>query len=268
MTLTFMVPENSGKSTNPTRNITQPTPFDQIWWNTHNFATPLVFFLLFIVCVLVTQLYRPLFQSADPSNQSIDSTTELVDTFQINNNEFFFVAKPNGLDTTDIYSQSLINTTVPLNLTNSRDYSEFYPVFLESSKNLAFIAVSSNGDRSLRILKKGSPPQDITANNGNTALGKECQISFSQIPQWSPDGNWIAFLADCQKKTRTTELLVAPIDGSGVRQVSNGNSTIQSFEWFDNNTIIFTELNDTEEAIFFQADLNGSILKLTPPSLP
>ena len=61
-------------------------------------------------------------------------------------------------------------------------------------------------------------------------------------PQWSPDGKSIAFLSD-RNDGKSQIFIISPSGGEGERLFSWENS-VESFEWKDNDTIIFLSRED------------------------
>jgi tricorn protease len=64
--------------------------------------------------------------------------------------------------------------------------------------------------------------------------------SFSREtePSWSPDGKWIAFVSD---RSGRDEVWVAREDGTGLKQLSNGDSEKRSIDWApDSKSLLFS----------------------------
>lgn len=73
-------------------------------------------------------------------------------------------------------------------------------------------------DTEIWLSKNGGPPFQLT----NTSKGSSSGAEFS------PDGKWIAFLADRGSKT---QIQVINIEGGEARTVTNEEESISSFEW-------------------------------------
>jgi len=235
----------------------RPAAFDLIWWQTHSFTTPLVLFLILLVLVAVVVLYRPLFQrvtdAVPPAGlKGLDRSVFTLRPAQADST-LYYVDRSPGQDTTDIFMLVISPTqTTPLNLTNSPDYVELFPVLAPIDDRVAFFAISSSGGRSLRVLERDSSILDVTYRGGNSRLGDRCWVDLNLPPQWGPDGVWIAFLGRCgDEKNEAIELFVTRADGTEVRAVTDSGNRVTSVRWLDNETLIYGEKRaDGSSAIY------------------
>ncbi len=95
-------------------------------------------------------------------------------------------------------------------------------------KNIAYTVQTTDWtdnryDTEIWLSKNGQKPFQLT----NTPKGS------STSPEWSPDGKWIAFLADRGSKT---QIHVIYVDGGEAKQISNEEESISDFEWHPSGT--------------------------------
>lgn len=96
------------------------------------------------------------------------------------------------------------------------------PVISPDGKNVVFSVSTTDWknnryDSELWISKDGQPPFQLT----NTPEGS------SSSPQWSPDGQWITFLA---KRGEKTQLHAVRLAGGEARSISDAEEGINSYE--------------------------------------
>ncbi len=101
-------------------------------------------------------------------------------------------------------------------------------------------------DNELWLSKDGDIPFQLT---NTTTLS-------SYNPKWSPDSQWIGFLAN---RDKNTQIYVINVDGGEAVQVTSTKGNISNFEWSpDGKTLAFIQNEDktkTKEAI---EDLYGA----------
>jgi dipeptidyl aminopeptidase/acylaminoacyl peptidase len=122
-------------------------------------------------------------------------------------------------------------------LFSSSVFAQHVPTFEEviSLRSIGSVTLSADGkhvmytvqttdwnenrfDTEIWLSKNGGPPFQLT----NTSKGSSSGAEFS------PDGKWIAFLADRGSKT---QIQVINIEGGEARTVTNEEESISSFEW-------------------------------------
>lgn len=109
-----------------------------------------------------------------------------------------------------------------------------------SLRNAGFVAISPDGkhvaytvqttdwaenryDTEIWLSKNGQAPFQLT----NTLKGN------STNPVWSPDGKWVAFMADRGSKS---QIHVVYLDGGEARPVTHEEESIEGFEWHPDGT--------------------------------
>ncbi|MEJ0054570.1 MAG: hypothetical protein WDN75_02370 [Bacteroidota bacterium] len=102
------------------------------------------------------------------------------------------------------------------------------PVLSPDGKQVAFTVQTTDWnenrfDTEIWISKDGNKPFQLT----NTAKGSSTGISFS------PDGQWLAFMADRGGKT---QIHVMRIEGGEARAVTKEEESISAFEWHPSGT--------------------------------
>ncbi len=116
----------------------------------------------------------------------------------------------------------------------------FNPTISPNGKNIVFESRSvdweeNRYDTELWLSKNGRAPFQLTNNLKNSSTG----------PKWSPDGQWIAFLA---KKSENTQLQVIRVEGGESFQLTQTKNNIFNFEWSPNGKqIAFLQSEDKKE---------------------
>jgi Tol biopolymer transport system component/type II secretory pathway predicted ATPase ExeA len=105
------------------------------------------------------------------------------------------------------------------------------PSFAPDSKRLVFTSSRS-----------GSSQIYLTDINGRTPTRLTVQSNYNTAPVWSPQGNWIAFVS--RSPENTLALYVIQEDGTGLRQVTMGGSTIEEAPTWspDGRSILYTRV--------------------------
>jgi len=255
-----MTDQPAPKDAGEQRTQVPPNLFDSAWGLGHRYTTLIVFALILLALAAVAILYRPLFRKV----QDVAELTGISDmqraSFAVGTtaagDAVYYADIPPGGAMTDIFARPVSGTqATPTNLTNSPDYSEFLPAPDAAGERVAFFAVSRNGDRSLRVLRPGAGVVDVTYQGGDTRLGDKCKIDLALAPQWSPDGAWIAFLAECgEGKSIATELFAAKADGSEVKALSHGGNRVTGARWLDSSALLYSEK---------RGDGSGAILRVS-----
>ncbi len=107
------------------------------------------------------------------------------------------------------------------------------PSFAPDSKRLVFTS-SRNGTSQIYLTDvNGRPPKRLTWE------GK-----YNAAPVWSPQGDWIAFIG--RSPEQTLELYVIKDDGTGLRRVTIGGSTIEDAPTWspDGQSILYTRVHN------------------------
>lgn len=113
-------------------------------------------------------------------------------------------------------------------------------VISPDGKNIAFTVQTTDWsenrfDTEIWISKNGGAPFQLT----NTAKNS------STNPSFSPDGNWVAFLADRGNKN---QIYVVRVEGGEARVTTKEEESISSFEWHPaNNRILFLKPEKEEK---------------------
>ncbi len=232
-------PFNAGG--NPSSEYEPPGLFDLLWWKLNDYALLLGFLVFAILCglLLLTQRNQP-----QPSEQALGGATPTtayapVQLYPTGGNALRLVWAAGG-ESSDLYRLSLAEPT-PVNLTNSPDYTEGWAVPAPTDDRIAFFAVSKNGERSLRVLD-GDLVLDLTYRHRESGLGESFRIRLQTPPFWSPDGRWIAFLAEqSDGRGKAVELFVARADGTLVQRISANGNVVEAMTWLDAETIVYAE---------------------------
>ncbi len=116
-----------------------------------------------------------------------------------------------------------------LTLHNSIDVS---PSFAPDSQRLVFTSSRSGSSQIYLTDVNGRPPKRLTKE------GK-----YNAAPVWSPQGNWIAFIG--RSPEQTLELYVIRDDGTALRRVTIGGSTIEDAPTWspDGRAILYTRVH-------------------------
>lgn len=219
--------------------------FDAVWWRAHSNMLGLTIVLLLVLGYLGVKLYQPLFS---PASDTLDSPN--MPTTMLQNN--MFVPSPSQpsvfyyvgteKNTSDIYQMSRsLTSTLVINLTRSPQYWEFWPSPAPNDGRLAFMALSTIGERSLRVLEPAGVTLDVTYSTGDSGLGDKYRIALSSAPQWSPDGVWLAFLGELnQPDSDVLELFIVKAQTPPVYRITTKMSKIGAFQWLDNDSIVFS----------------------------
>ncbi|ETW96432.1 MAG: hypothetical protein ETSY1_26650 [Candidatus Entotheonella factor] len=117
-----------------------------------------------------------------------------------------------------------------LTLHSSIDVS---PSFAPDSERLVFTSSRSGSSQIYLTDVNGRPPKRLTQE------GK-----YNAAPVWSPQGNWIAFIG--RSPEQTLELYIIRDDGTGLRRVTIGGSTIEDAPTWspDGRTILYTRVHN------------------------
>ncbi|MBG0859726.1 MAG: S9 family peptidase [Bacteroidales bacterium] len=112
------------------------------------------------------------------------------------------------------------------------------PSISPDGRNVAFTITSTNWkengyDTEIWLSKNGEEPFQLT----RTLKGN------SSSPKWSPDGKWIAFLADRGAKT---QIFVIGKDGGEAQAVTNETEGINNYEWSPDGKRFAILKNDPE----------------------
>lgn len=195
--------------------------------------------LFLIIGIAVTALLRPWLKPTSSSNIPATSFTigpQHAFRPSQSSGSLYFVDYPADLATTDIFTRVITMTqTGAFNFTNSPDYSELLPALAPNDDRVAYITVSKGGDRGVRVLAAGSGPVDVSSR-----IEKRCAVGLGLAPAWSPDGAWIAFLAECDRRGgKTIQLFAARSDGSALVPLTDGDYQVTEARWLDNATLIF-----------------------------
>ncbi len=111
------------------------------------------------------------------------------------------------------------------------------PLYLQMAKNIVFEAEVADWDknrydRELWLSKNGAKPFQITNNAKNS----------SNRPDWSPNGEWIAFLSNRSGKN---QIQLIRTDGGESFQLTDTEKNISGFEWSpDGKKIAFLQSED------------------------
>lgn len=181
-------------------------------------------------------------------------TTNTGSQFTQTANMLYFIERPAGLDTTDIFMRPITTSVVtPTNLTLSPHYSELQPVVAPDRQKVAYVAISQGGDRSLRVLRPGQVAADITYQSGTSGFQQtDCRLSLTQPPVWSPDSQWLAYLIECGSDPPSTiYVMAARASGIHVKKLSQSGQPVANISWQDDTTLIFSEQQPgSKEAIY------------------
>jgi Tol biopolymer transport system component len=243
------------QSENPLPFSTEPTPFDRFWWGVHSNTILLALVLILLVCSLSIFLYRnylPSRQKTSPgATEGIIWPVQLAET-----GSFYYFVWPNEDKPGDIYQWDLLSQ--PVNLTNTPDYSEWWPVPSPGGDRIAFFAVSSTGERSLRVMEINGAVTDATYNPGDSKLGSLYQIDLTKPPRWSTDGAWIAFLGrSTVKGDDTVALFATSVARSTVHRLNQVHNEIVDFWWLEENQLIYIQQDGKRSLAFYRIGVSA-----------
>jgi len=107
------------------------------------------------------------------------------------------------------------------------------PSFAPDSKRLVFTSNRSGSSQIYLIDVNGHTPKRLTE-----------QGNYNVAPVWSPQGSWIAFIS--RSPEHTLELYVINEDGTGLRRVTTGGSTIEETPTWspDGRSILYTRVQN------------------------
>jgi len=261
--------EQAGKHAD--QSSSRPGLFDQFWWKLHTNTTLLALILIIFLCVVGAVLYRPLFQPIDespefPSNTA-SASLQFVESTQTK--ETYYFVWPEHGDGGDIYMITLAATpTLPVNVTNTPNYAELWPIPSPTDDRLAFFAVSTSGERSLRVMDTNGVIVDATYNTANTNLGSRYRISLELPPQWSQDGKWIAFLGQTTDDEHlTTQLFAVDVTCPEVYQLTYGTSVIVAAQWVTPSRLLYAERLDDYSVQLYEIIVSSTPTTPTPAGL-
>ena len=248
------------RSENPLPFSTEPTLFDRFWWGVHSNTILLALVLILLVCSLSIFLYRnylPSRQKTSPgATEGVIWPVQLAETGSV----YYFVW-PNEDKPGDIYRWDL--SSQPVNLTNTPDYSEWWPVPSPGGDRIAFFAVSSTGERSLRVMNINGTVIDATYNPADSKLGSLYQIDLTKPPRWSQDGAWIAFLGNSAAKNDDAVALFAiQVERSAVYRLNQVRDPILEFWWIEGNQLIYVQQEGKSSLALYQIAVS------TEPTVP
>ena len=116
------------------------------------------------------------------------------------------------------------------------------PVVSPNGKSVAFSIRTTDWnknryDSEIWLVKDGEKPFQLTRTKDGS----------SSSPQWSPDGEWIAFLADRGEKRQI--YLIRP-NGGEAQRITDVKDGINSFEWFPcGKKILFTKTEEESKSM-------------------
>jgi hypothetical protein len=236
--------------------INSPAPeYSGGWRHTPYFALLLVLVILVGTYYLVSPLFAPAVRPVEATS-FVDNMSQF--SFSRAGTNLYFTDTPPGLSTTDIFSHSLILTgTAPSNLTNSVDFAEYFPQPSPVDDQVAFLAISSSGDHSLRMRQPDGQITDLSYQAATDSLGNPCSISVSAPPQWNENGRWIAVLTECGAPgNMTIRLFAFSTDRSSVVDLSPKARHVMDFHWIDPNTLVFSDLQANRQVSLFRVNVN------------
>jgi len=99
---------------------------------------------------------------------------------------------------------------------------------------------------------------EIETGKSSTLYGKPSTRAFS--PKWSPDGKWIAFIA---QETEHEELYLIRPNGEGLHQLTTAGQDIASFDWSPNGKQLVVTINrDGAHVLTLVETESGSVVDL------
>ncbi len=96
------------------------------------------------------------------------------------------------------------------------------------------------------------------------------QLTFSEttsntLPQWSPDGRWLAFLSDRDSDDETTQVWLMPRDGGEARKLSALKGGVSDFTWGPDSRQLALIASDDPDDPVAPADGNKDEKKTAKP---
>jgi hypothetical protein len=241
-------------------SVSEPTFNDP---SSRSCLLPLAGLLIIVLCAGLTITYRPLFERKPNSLGAAsvvetDFTTAPPEVFaSAQQSNTIYLAQHFGSETSDVLSLNLASPEpTPNNLTRSESYDEWWAVPSPVDERLAFFAVTPGGERSLRVLelRERHIVVDLTYQSGDSQLGTTYQVYLQMPPQWSEDGEWLAFLGEQRDgKGKAVELFVARSDK--VRRLTDHGNVITTFRWLDETTLVYTEARGNGSLVLYQISL-------------
>jgi len=236
--------------------------FDRFWWWLHGNTMLLALVLMLFLCVGGTFLYKPLFQRDEPlPDFEADLTSASLQIVQsTQNSDTYYLAWAEDGKVSDVYSLTVTAiSSQPINLTNTPNYAEWWPVPSPVDDRLAFFVVSLSGERSLRVMDSNRAIVDATYNVAGSGLGDQYQIDLGTPPQWSEDGQWIAFLGrSLDEDHPAVEVFVTDVGRSKVYRLTQGGNVTIALRWSDPTHLVYIERRGDQSAALYQIPVSGS----------
>jgi dipeptidyl aminopeptidase/acylaminoacyl peptidase len=115
------------------------------------------------------------------------------------------------------------------------------PEIVVSLKQVSEVALDPNGEYVAYTLRVARSEEDKPGRDYSelwvvsTQGGEPKQFTYAPLnvssPQWSPNGESIAFLSQRKEHDKNREIYILPKDGGEAKQLSHAESAVQQFQW-------------------------------------
>lgn len=185
--------------------------------------------------------------SAQPpikSESSISSPRLLALTSQATTNTSFIVVKSGAAGRDDLWLHTAMTSTTVIssNLTRTPSITEVWPILSSDGHKIAYYAVSKASiDLYLLTLPDGNA-FPLTEAADESGLHTKYAILPNRPPVFSPDNEWVAFLAQ-NVDDDTVDPFVARTNGKQVIYIDSLGLNIQAYDWLEDNKLLVTTLS-------------------------
>lgn len=147
------------------------------------------------------------------------------------------------------------------NLTQSPVLTELWPVLNASANRVAYYSLGELGTEIFVLTLPTTTTLPVTVRAGTSGLHIDFEIITTHGPAFSPEGVWLAFLAQACKG-EAVELFVARTDGQQVLRVTDLGYQVQDYVWLDVETLLVLALRPDGTASYWITRRNGSAFQL------
>lgn len=227
----------------------------------------LVMLVLCVGLVLLQEYGWELPQAGPASVPTPNSAIQLLASDPISRTSVMYLTLVGAGGSMDLYRHDPTSGGMLINLTKSVSITETWPVVSPDGSFLAYYGVGNGGV--VAELYTLSLPDGlgipITTNTGETDLHDGFEIDVNQQPLWSPDGDWLAFLArQVGRKGNAIELYIVQSDGSALQSLTQNGNRVSSPVWLNNDEIAYVEARGNGKAIVYRRNIQRSPITPMP----
>ena len=230
------------------------------------FLLPVVLLLLIGLCAVLSFVKQPWAQrqTAPPSAVARIAPRLVLVPATAATPAAYIKVQPGLDDRDDLFYCTKVSTDTCPNLTQSPAVAEVWPVLDAADQDVAYYGVNE-GKTELFLLSLTNPAdwRPLTVRSGDSKLHTDFEISLAAAPAFSPNGDWVAFLAQAVKGSEV-ELFVARADGQEVRRVTYLSHQVCDYAWLDDWTMIVAVWRTDEILEYSKALLNFDPPKVEP----